>query len=101
MSSHGNYIVQAKWTTHKILSFLSKLSFIGIDRIGIAKDITSIIFDELNANIRKIKIESHDGIFEGEVELYVHSVTDLNNLILKLIKLKGVDNVKRIEEIES
>lgn len=101
LSSHGNYIVQAKWTTHKFLSFLAKLNFIGIDRIGIARDITGVIYDELNANIRKINIETHDGIFEGVVELYVHSVADLNNLILNIGKIKGVDTVKRIEEIES
>jgi len=101
MSSQGNTIVPARWTTHKLLSFLAKLSVNGIDRIGIAKDITATISNELNANIRRINIETHDGIFEGEIELYVHNASDLNNLILNLSKLKGVDKVKRKEEIET
>lgn len=101
MSSQGNTIVPARWTTHKLLSFLAKLSINGIDRVGIAKDITATISNELNANIRRINIETHDGIFEGEIELYVHSASDLNNLILDLSKLKGVDKVKRKEEIET
>lgn len=99
MSSEGNYIVPAKWTSQKYLSSLAKLTLNGIDRIGIASDITSVISNELTVNIRKIFIETHDGIFEGELELYVHNVTDLNNLIMNISKLKGVNSVKRSEEI--
>ena len=99
MSKEGNYIVRVKWTSQKYLSSLAKLSLSGIDRIGIAADITAIISTELSVNIRKIFIETHDGIFEGEIELYVHNVTDLNNLIMNISKIKGVDSVKRKEEI--
>ncbi|MBU8892485.1 MAG: RelA/SpoT family protein [Bacteroidales bacterium] len=99
MSSEGNYIVPAKWTSQKFLSSLAKLTLNGIDRIAIASDITNVISNELTVNIRKIFIETHDGIFEGEIELYVHNVSDLNNLIMNISKIKGVDSVKRNEEI--
>ena len=99
MSSEGNFIVPAKWTSQKYLSSLAKLSLNGIDRIGIAADITTVISSELSVNIRKIFIETHDGIFEGEIELYVHNVNDLNNLIMNISKIKGVNAVKRNEEI--
>lgn len=101
MSNQGKYIVRAQWKTHKYLSFLAKLSIKGIDRIGITKDITTIISNELNANIRKINIDTLEGIFEGYIELYVHNVTDLNNLILNISKIKGIDSVKRVESINS
>ncbi len=99
MSSHGQYVVPAQWTTHKILSFLAKLSIKGIDRIGIAKDITTFISGELDANIRKINIDTLNGVFEGYIELYVHNVSDLNNIILNISKIKGVDSVKRVEDV--
>jgi len=99
MSSEGNYIVSVKWISQKILSSLAKLSLNGIDRIGIVSDITSVISNELSVNIRKIFIETHDNIFEGEIELYVHNVADLNNLIMNISKIKGVDSVKRKEEL--
>lgn len=99
MSSEGNYIVPAKWISQKFLSSLAKLSLNGIDRIGIVSDITAVISKELSVNIRKILIETHDGIFEGAIELYVHNVSDLNNLIMNISKIKGVDSVKRNEEI--
>jgi GTP diphosphokinase / guanosine-3',5'-bis(diphosphate) 3'-diphosphatase len=53
MSSHGELIVSAKWTKHKILSFLAGIRIKGIDKIGIANSITSVISLDLNANIRK------------------------------------------------
>jgi GTP pyrophosphokinase len=101
MSSHGNYIVKVKWTSQKFLSSLAKLTINGIDRIGIASDITTVISEELDVNIRKFFIETHDGIFEGDIELYVHSVKDLNNLIMNISKIKGVESVKRKEEIQN
>ncbi len=100
MSSHGNLIVSAKWTTHKILSFLARISIKGIDSIGIVNSLTSVISHDLNANIRKIIVESHDGLFEGTIDLYVHDTKHLNNLIMNMFKIKGVISVKRIENIE-
>ncbi|HSH50853.1 MAG TPA: RelA/SpoT family protein [Bacteroidales bacterium] len=101
MSSQGNYILKLKWTSQKFLSSLAKLTINGIDRIGIASNITTVISEELDVNIRKIFIETHDGIFEGDIELYVHSVKDLNYLIMNISKIKGVETVKRKEDIQS
>jgi guanosine-3',5'-bis(diphosphate) 3'-pyrophosphohydrolase len=100
MSSHGNRIIPAKWTTHKILSFLVRISLQGIDRFGIYNNITTIISKELSANMRTVNLHSHDGIWDGTIDLYVHSTNDLNNLIMNLIKIKGVEKVSRVENIE-
>lgn len=97
MSSHGNQIVNAAWTTHKFVSFLTGIRIQGIDKVGIVAQLTKVISEDLNVNIRNINIQSHDGIFEGEIQLYVHNSVDLNDLILNLIKIKGVETVKRIE----
>jgi GTP diphosphokinase / guanosine-3',5'-bis(diphosphate) 3'-diphosphatase len=48
----------------------------------------------------RIAIESHDGIFEGSIELYVHDTKHLNNLIMNLFKINGVVSVDRIENIQ-
>jgi GTP pyrophosphokinase len=47
--------------------------------------------------MRNINLTSHDGIFEGNIDLYVHNTKDLNNLIMNLMKINGVESVKRIE----
>jgi GTP pyrophosphokinase len=100
MTSQGDHIVAAKWTSHKIMAFLARLNMSGIDRLGIANDITNIISKELSVNIRSMNLDSHDGVFEATFDLYVHNTEDINNMILTLSKVKGVDSVKRMEKIE-
>lgn len=101
MSSHGNRIVSASWESHKILSFLAVINLSGIDQIGIVSKITKVISDDQNVNMRSIHFDSHDGIFEGIIYLYIHNTEDLNNLIFNISKIKGVYNVTRQERITS
>ncbi|MFT5748795.1 MAG: guanosine-3',5'-bis(diphosphate) 3'-pyrophosphohydrolase [Ancylomarina sp.] len=100
MSSQGDRILEANWTSHRLMSFLAIIELNGIDKIGIVNDITSIISKDHHVNMRSVHFESHDGVFEGLIHLYVHNTEDLNNLMKKLIKIKGLDNVRRIENIE-
>lgn len=99
-SREGNRIIPANWTTHKILSYLVRISISGVDKFGIYNNITTVISKELAVNMRNINLASHDGIFDGTLDLYVHNTTDLNNLILNLSKIKGVESVKRVETME-
>lgn len=101
MSSEGNRLIAVKWTIHKMVSFLARIQLNGIDRIGIVSEVTGIISGELNVNMRNVNISVHEGIFEGTIDLYVHHTSDLNNLILKLVNIEGVDSVKRVEEFSS
>jgi GTP diphosphokinase / guanosine-3',5'-bis(diphosphate) 3'-diphosphatase len=97
LSSHSELLVPVKWTTHKLLSFLVKVAINGYDRFGMYNDITTVISKELNVNIRSINLSSHDGIWDGTIDLYVHDAKDLNNLLMSLSKIKGVDAVKRVD----
>jgi GTP pyrophosphokinase len=99
MSSQGNRIVSAEWESHKILSFLAIINLSGIDQIGIVSKITKVISEDQTVNMRSIHVESHDGIFEGTIYLYIHNTEDLNNLIFNLMKIKGIHNVSRQERI--
>ena len=101
LSSQSKKLVDITWTRHKYLSFLAKLALNGIDRFGIYNDITTVISKQLNVNIRNIHLESHDGIWDGTIQIYVHNTKDLNNLMMNLNKLKGVDTVTRIEDIRN
>jgi len=100
MSSQGHRILPIKWTTHKILSYLVRISVKGVDKFGIYNNITTVISKDLDVNIRNINLAGHDGIFEGTIDLYVHNTKDLNNLIMNLIRIKGVESVNRVEDID-
>jgi GTP pyrophosphokinase len=101
MSSQGNRIISAQWESHKILSYLALINLSGIDQMGIVSKITKVISEDQNVNMRSINIESHDGIFEGNIYLYIHNTEDLNNLILNIMKIKGVHNVTRQDRIKA
>ena len=100
MSQQGDRIVTAEWTKFKKRSYLTRLKMNGFDRVGIVSEITNIISKLNNINMRTVMFDTHDGIFEGELYLYIHNVDDLNSLIARLMKIKGVDNIERIEKIE-
>ena len=98
MSNEGNRIIAVKWAIHKLVSFLARISMTGIDRIGLVNDITNIISSELKVNMTNVNITVKDGIFEGTIDLFVHHTKDLNNLILKISNIRGIENVKRVED---
>jgi GTP pyrophosphokinase len=98
MSNEGNRIIAVRWAIHKLVSFLARISMTGVDRIGMVNDITNIISSELKVNMTRINISVKDGIFEGTIDLYVHHTQDLNNLILKISNVKGIDTIKRVED---
>ncbi len=100
MSSQGDRILEANWKSHQLMSFLAIIELHGIDKMGIVNDITSVISKDHHVNMRSVHFESHNGIFEGLIHLYVYSTEDLKNLIKKLQTIKGLDSVKRIENIE-
>lgn len=100
MSSMGDKMVNANWTTHKLLSFIADIKITGLDQMGIVSKITKIISEEKHVNIRALHFESFDGIFDGNITLYIPSTQDLDNLIETLKKIKGVHSVMRIEKNE-
>jgi len=98
MSNEGNRIISVKWTIHKLQSFLVRIKMSGIDRVGLVNDVTKIISEELKVNMRNINVSVNDSIFEGIIDLYVHHTRDLNNLIMKISGVKGIERVSRIED---
>ncbi|MDR2844021.1 MAG: RelA/SpoT family protein [Candidatus Symbiothrix sp.] len=92
---YGNRIVSCAWAGHKTFSFPATIEVRGIDRMGILNDITQLITNDMSVNMRKLTIESHDGLFDGQIEVLVHDVDDINNLSTRLQKIKGIKGVVR------
>ena len=95
-SSHGDRILAAKWETHKQLYFAVPIQIKGIDDMGVLHEITTIIYQQLNANIQKMHIESNDGIFEGTFWINVHDVEDVKNICENLKKIQNIKTIARI-----
>lgn len=94
-SSFGNRILAAEWDTHKKLYFPVRLYLEGIDGVGVLNAITEIISRQMNVNIHRLSFETNDGIFEGNIELYVHDVEDVNTICKNLKKIEQIKKVTR------
>jgi len=97
MSNYGHRIVKAKWTDQKELAFLAGIRIKGTDRVGLVNDLTRIISSSLKVNMRSITIDSNDGIFEGNLMVFVNDTGHLEKLMQSMGKVNGVLTVERFD----
>ena len=97
MSNFGNRIVRAKWTEQLELAFLAGIRIKGSDRVGLVNDVTRIISTSLKVNMRSITMDSNDGIFEGQIMVFVNDTAHLDRLIQRLNRVTGVLTVERFD----
>lgn len=92
----GYRVVKARWSGKGNNQYAITLRIIGNDDIGIVNNITNIISKEEKINVRSINIDSHDGLFSGNLVVLLEDNAKLAALIKKLRTIKGVKQVSRI-----
>lgn len=97
LAQYSHRVVKAKWANNKEISFLTTLKVTGVDDVGIINNMTNIISGELKINMRSMSIESHEGLFEGKIKVFVKEKKELAKLIEKLEKVRGIHKVSRVE----
>ena len=94
-ASDGNHILAATWDTHKELFFPVNIHLQGIDHVGVLHQMTAILSQQLNVNIKRLNIQTDGGIFRGDIQLEVHDVSDLQAICRDLKKIEEVEEVTR------
>ncbi len=97
MANYGHRIVKTKWAKNKEISFLTGLKIVGLDDVGVVNKITNLISGELRININALTIEAKEGVFEGNIRIYVHDKEELDELVQRLLQLPGIQKVDRYE----
>jgi GTP diphosphokinase / guanosine-3',5'-bis(diphosphate) 3'-diphosphatase len=97
MSNYGNRIVKAKWTDQYELVFLAGIRIKGTDRVGMVNDLTKVISNSLKVNMRSITLDSQDGVFNGQIMVFVNDTSHLEKLIQRLQRVNGVILVERFD----
>ena len=97
MSQFGANIINAKWADQSDISFLAAVKVVGLDKQGMLNDIIRIISLRMKLNIRKVTIESKEGIFEGVFSLYVKNMHELEQLMGRIESLQNVYTVSRFD----
>ena len=93
---YGYRVVKAKWSGKGSSQYSITLRVIGNDDIGIVNNLTSIISKDERLLLRSINIDSHDGLFSGNIVVMLEDTSRLEALIKKLRTVKGVKQVERI-----
>ncbi len=95
-SSFGNRILDAKWDMHRKLYFDATIHIKGIDRIGLLNEVTKVISEQMNINIRRITITCDENIFDGTLELRIHDRNDVKEIVESLKKIPDLKEIKQI-----
>lgn len=93
---YGYRIVKARWSGKGSSQYAITLRIVGNDDIGIVSNITNIISKEDKLTMRSINIDSHDGLFSGNIEVLVEDAGKTEALVKKLRAVKGVRQVMRL-----
>ena len=96
-SNYAYRILTAKWKINLGDAFITGLEFTGIDIVGVVKELTTIISEDEKINMKSLNFDTNDGVFEGEIMLYVYDKSHLEKLIKKLRNINGIEKVVRIE----
>jgi GTP diphosphokinase / guanosine-3',5'-bis(diphosphate) 3'-diphosphatase len=97
LSNYGHRVVKTKWVKNKEISFLTGIKIIGLDDVGVINKITNLISGTLRININALTIEAREGLFEGNVKVYVHDKDELEDLVNNLKELQGIESVERYD----
>lgn len=97
MQSNYDYrILKAKWIDSTQEEFTVSIDLTGIDKIGLLNNITHVISENMNINIRKLNLETDGGVFKGNIIISVKTNNLVNKVIEKLKKLNGIEKVNRL-----
>ncbi|MFN3271306.1 MAG: RelA/SpoT family protein [Cloacibacterium caeni] len=89
-------VIPAKWVNEQRYSSRVRIEIEGIDRKGLVNDITEVISNAMNIDMKSISIESNDGIFLGTITLEVKNKSQLEETLKQLRNVLSVTQVKRI-----
>ena len=98
VSLQSNYdyrIIKAKWIDSSQEVFTVNIEVIGIDKMGLVNNITKVISENMNINMKRLNFESDSGIFKGNIIMSVKTNQEADKLIKKLKVLNGIDKIKR------
>lgn len=94
-SNYAYRVIRATWQSQKDKEFIANIYFKGIDDVGLVSNITQLISNDLDVNMKSISFESNDGVFDGRVSVYVYDTDHLKKLMNQLREVEGVLTVGR------
>ena len=95
-SNYAYRIISARWIDSTQEGFSGDIQLTGIDHLGLVNDITRVISDTMNVNMRNLNFSTDGGTFKGKITVVVKNNNILKKLIDSLKQIEGIDKVSRI-----
>ena len=94
-SQYAYRVISAKWIDSSRQGFKATIEITGVDTIGLVNEVTRVISSNLSVNIHSLNISGQEGFFHGIITVHIKNNQQLTNLMVKLQKIDGIENVKR------
>ena len=95
-SQYAYRVISAKWIDSKQEGFKASIELTGVDTMGLVNEVTRVISSNLNVNIQSLNISGDEGLFRGKITVEIKNNHQLNRLVQKLLKIDGIEKVRRI-----
>ncbi|UJH67915.1 RelA/SpoT family protein [Allomuricauda sp. SCSIO 65647] len=95
-SNYAYRIISAKWIDSSQEEYTVDIQLMGIDNLGLVNEITKVISDDLNVNMRNLNFGTDGGTFSGRITVVVKNNSILKRLVANLKQIEGIDKVTRI-----
>jgi guanosine-3',5'-bis(diphosphate) 3'-pyrophosphohydrolase len=98
ISKYGYRIVKARWSSGgKEALFTVEVNVNGENDPNILNNISGIISKDLKISLRSVTFNTENGMFRGRLKITVRDTIHLDSLITRLLTIKGVYQVNRVE----
>lgn len=95
-ASYGPRILATRWDEVDG-KFMASIRIEGIDRHGILSELTRMISNSLNIDIRRLNIEAEKEVFSCDLGVLVGSTAVVDDLCKKVLKIDGVKRADRVK----
>ncbi len=68
-----------------------------MDDVGVMHKITNVVSGEMKINISALSVEAREGLFQGNIKVFVHDKEELEDLVVQLKGLPGIESVERYD----
>ena len=93
---YGNNIIACRWDTHKVLLFDVQLEIRGVDSQGVLYAIADVLHKLTHFIVKRITLDTDDGIFEGRLTISVYDTEDVENVCAQLKQIENVTEAVRV-----
>ncbi len=97
---YGNNIIATRWDTHKEKLFDALIGIKGVDSQGVLYAIADVLRGMSQFTVKRITLETTDGIFEGKIQVTVHDTEDVKLICDALKKIENVLKAVRLFDAE-